>query len=636
MGAVDLGQLAQRAAPDDRIGIDRQGRDQGQGPAGRRIARLAQRPGVVDQVILVGGIEALEAGGYGGEARVVILYAGIGRGAGIDQRARARDVGLLLQHQFLRPRLRHHGQRNAPRRYGGRGRRIEHEPADAEMGAGRGRRDLDQRQAGLAGEVVFDVDDRGRAARRHFAPQVIVDRIAEGVLFHIGADAVTKRVGPGIGLQHGDDRGALVIGDVVEGLAGLLGAVDFLQHRVGRRGGVGRLTGLEDALRLQARAPFRMQGVGGIGLHPAGKPFVEPQIVPPLHGHQVAEPLVRHLVRDHQKDQLPVGVGRIGGVVQQVFLRIEVGAPVFHRAALDLARRGDQVELEQREGRAEIGVVVMQDVDGLAQRILAARRIAALDDDAQVDAVDALVDALIIADRQEQQIGRHRRRFLERRPRHLFSVRAIPDRHGLVDRHIGHGHLVERRVDRHRKARLVAGFVPRRNEAACRRRFEIGGQGALFSGRRVVVHGEEAERRRQDRRMPGHVQGVGAGRHRLGEGEGHLAWALVLADFGRLGAVQRHRVERQALGVQGDRRRLRGHLDIDCLVAGIGEGGRIGDDVDVVVHRLDRLRQHLACRRGCVSRPGGPRQQRKRRSTRPTRHGTRPRTRHGITSRKLM
>ena len=38
--------------------------------------------------------------------------------------------------------------------------------------------------------------------------------------------------------------------------------------------------------------------------HPRCEPFVEPEIVPPSHGHEVTEPLVRHFVRKHLVDVL--------------------------------------------------------------------------------------------------------------------------------------------------------------------------------------------------------------------------------------------------------------------------------------------------------------------------------------------
>src|SRR3546814_11542515 len=44
--------------------------------------------------------------------------------------------------------------------------------------------------------------------------------------------------------------------------------------------------------------------VGDLGRHPACKPLVEPEVVPPRHGDEIAEPLVRGLVRLDAVDRL--------------------------------------------------------------------------------------------------------------------------------------------------------------------------------------------------------------------------------------------------------------------------------------------------------------------------------------------
>ena len=50
--------------------------------------------------------------------------------------------------------------------------------------------------------------------------------------------------------------------------------------------------------------PFRVEMGRAFRAHPGGEPFVKPQIVPPGHGHEIAKPLVRHLVREHFVDIL--------------------------------------------------------------------------------------------------------------------------------------------------------------------------------------------------------------------------------------------------------------------------------------------------------------------------------------------
>ena len=56
---------------------------------------------------------------------------------------------------------------------------------------------------------------------------------------------------------------------------------------------------------LLPHAPARVELVADARLHPRGEALVEPQVVPPVHGHQVAEPLVGELVDDHLRHALP-------------------------------------------------------------------------------------------------------------------------------------------------------------------------------------------------------------------------------------------------------------------------------------------------------------------------------------------
>src|SRR3546814_11037820 len=73
---------------------------------------------------------------------------------------------------------------------------------------------------------------------------------------------------------------------------------------------VGGLVGIEPHRALaaadagQQRLPFGMIMVGDLGRHPACKPLVEPELVPPRHGDEIADPLVRGPVRLDAEDRL--------------------------------------------------------------------------------------------------------------------------------------------------------------------------------------------------------------------------------------------------------------------------------------------------------------------------------------------
>lgn len=84
----------------------------------------------------------------------------------------------------------------------------------------------------------------------------------------------------------------------------------MLHHRVG--GGVGierhRVAALVGRAGL-VDIPLRMQLGGGARLHPVGEAFVEPQVVPPRHGHQITEPLMGDFVRGDGEHVLFVADG---------------------------------------------------------------------------------------------------------------------------------------------------------------------------------------------------------------------------------------------------------------------------------------------------------------------------------------
>ena len=51
--------------------------------------------------------------------------------------------------------------------------------------------------------------------------------------------------------------------------------------------------------------PFGVQCINRHVFHHIGKAFIEPQVVPPLHGNQIAEPLMAELVRDNRSNEAP-------------------------------------------------------------------------------------------------------------------------------------------------------------------------------------------------------------------------------------------------------------------------------------------------------------------------------------------
>ena len=76
--------------------------------------------------------------------------------------------------------------------------------------------------------------------------------------------------------------------------------------------------------------PFGVDGVNGDVFHHVGKTFVEPQVVPPAHRHEVAEPLVGQLVSNDGSNQLLHVEGGVVRVQEEIGFTVSYQAPVFH------------------------------------------------------------------------------------------------------------------------------------------------------------------------------------------------------------------------------------------------------------------------------------------------------------------
>src|SRR5689334_18183515 len=113
----------------------------------------------------------------------------------------------------------------------------------------------------------------------------------------VPSDAVAPYVGTGEVLEHPDDGLALLIGDGVERLVRLLDRPNGLNHRVSRIQRIEAHCRLARSDAIDLGLPFGMEMLRRLVLHPAREALVEPEVVPPGHGDEVTEPLVRHFVR---------------------------------------------------------------------------------------------------------------------------------------------------------------------------------------------------------------------------------------------------------------------------------------------------------------------------------------------------
>jgi hypothetical protein len=167
------------------------------------------------------------------------------------------------------------------------------------------------------------------------------------------ANTLLELVGTDPPLEHGQHGRALLVSDGIECFRGLSGR---------RHGLPNRARGVEaiDVHRLQrvarggkARVERRFPLVDDFALHPRGKAFVQPEVVPPRHGHQIAEPLMGELVGDDDRLAALGGRGRMGRVEQQHLFAVRDEPRVLHGPSAKIGN-GNGVELGIRKGRPEV------------------------------------------------------------------------------------------------------------------------------------------------------------------------------------------------------------------------------------------------------------------------------------------
>ena len=155
--------------------------------------------------------------------------------------------------------------------------------------------------------------------------------------------------------------------------------------------------------------------------HPRSKPFIEPEIVPPCHCHEIAKPLMCGLVRDDFIDALPRRGGRFLGIKEQPQFVISDSAPVFHRAT-ETARDGDLIQFRQRVGNTEIIVVVLENLRCGFECVAAHFRFTFRCDDTDLGRSTSRFDEIQFASDENIEVTRHRR---SRCKAYLLSIRDL-------------------------------------------------------------------------------------------------------------------------------------------------------------------------------------------------------------------
>ncbi len=283
--------------------------------------------------------------------------------------------------------------------------------------------------------------------------------VAEGVrgevLLHAGQEGVPADVGH----QLPQQRGAFGVGDLVEVQLDGVQVHDVGGHRM--RGGqlvlpVGRGLGA-----AAERRPGQLGIVcllrDGEGSRPGGEGLLQPEVVPPAHGHQVAEPHVRQLVQDRVPPVVAGGGGDLAA--EQVLVAQGDAADVLHRPAVVL-RHEDLVVLAERVANAEPAFehleAALGDREDLRRVQVRRDRLPAEDRgrDVPVDADWRPGHGVVVAGDQGGQVGGDRQRLGESG---LFQ--AWPGRGSLGYRRVGHHRPAVGRDHRQGESGLEVGLL---------------------------------------------------------------------------------------------------------------------------------------------------------------------------------
>ncbi len=408
----------------------------------------------------------------------------------------------------------------------------------------------------------------------------------------ISVDAFAERVRPEVVLDHAQHRRALVVRDGVEGLVDLRGRVD------GRVHGPCRLQRVEPERSLvhdgfvDRDVPLGPHGCQRAIFHPVGEAFVQPDVVPPLHRDEIAEPLMRHLVREHRGDALADSQRGVLRVDEKIALAIEDRRRVFHRARREVGD-GEDVELAVGIFDGEVGVVELEDLLRRVERDATHLLLAFGAADANRNAVGRAFGARKPAHGHRHQIRRHLR-CRRKRDEVAGAVGGwrVGDHPAVGERHVA-------TVDRQRdvEGRLEGWLVEARECASRVGRLE------LRDGVALVVLGAEIEAAQlvvEDAAVAD-VDLRAALRQRLRHREGCGLTLFVERDGRRLprrAAFDRDLAERDFRRVEDDRARRLRDVDTNRFRPVEARLGEVDVEAQVVVTRGHPGRQALGRRGG--------------------------------------
>mmetsp|Transcript_56910 Transcript_56910/g.123135 ORF Transcript_56910/g.123135 Transcript_56910/m.123135 type:complete len:248 (+) Transcript_56910:1473-2216(+) len=179
------------------------------------------------------------------------------------------------------------------------------------------------------------------------------------MLLEVSPESILEVLRTQVGVCHSDHGGTLTVGYGVENLLDLLCTSDG--HLDGVRASQSiqpQRAGLGVGRKLIPHAVVGKDLIRHVVFAPRRKALVEPEVVPPCHGHQVPEPLMSQLVRHYDAHSLHLLPG-CTLLDEEVHLAVGHKAPVLHGTCGKLGN-GHHIELWQRIGDAKVVIVAIQ------------------------------------------------------------------------------------------------------------------------------------------------------------------------------------------------------------------------------------------------------------------------------------
>ncbi len=265
--------------------------------------------------------------------------------------------------------------------------------------------------APLADPGVHERPDRqssGRLLDR--VPEVSGLRVGVAVSGEVPAHPVAEAPFAQVLLEHPEKTPALLVRQNVEHGVDLVGRAHREFDRPRHVEPVKGERRLPVASEPYPTLVLRLEIVQAAKGHVGSERLVEPDAVPPPHGHEVAEPHVCDLVPDDRRDALELVASRMGRIGQKRYLAERHAPQVLHGAECEVGDR-DEVELVTRVGLIEVLGEEPQRMRARLEREAGQPRFARRVDNAERNAVHVHgLGGLERADDEGDDVGRHRDR----------------------------------------------------------------------------------------------------------------------------------------------------------------------------------------------------------------------------------